>query len=316
MKIVAIDSYTLNPGDLNWDALYALGEFITYDRTPPLLIVERSKDADIILTNKAPLVKTTIDNLPKLKLINVTATGYDIIDLIAAKQKGVTVCNVPAYGTASVAQHAFALILELTNQVGLHAASTASGKWQQSEDWCYTVSPIMELKGKTLGIVGFGNIGQQMANVANAFEMNVIYYSLHEKETAKAKYTNLDTLFTESDIISLHCPLTKNNYQFVNSHLLKLMKRSAFLINTSRGLLINEQDLTDALNNNNIAGAALDVLSSEPPMIHNPLISAKNCIVTPHNAWISKEARQRILDTTISNINAFLKGYPANVINK
>ena len=316
MKIVALDSHTLNPGDLDWHDLAALGKLTTYDRTRAELITERSRDADIILTNKVPINKTVIDSLPELKLINVTATGYDIIDVIAAKQKGVIVCNVPAYGTASVAQHAFALLLELTNHVGRHAASTASGRWERSEDWCFTEAPIMELMGKTLGIVGFGNIGQQMANIASAFGMNVIYYSLHKKETAIAKFTDLETLFTESDVISLHCPLRKDNYQFVNGHLLKFMKKTAFLINTSRGSLIQEQDLANALNNNNLAGAALDVLSSEPPLSDNPLLITKNCIITPHNAWISKESRQRILDTTVININAFLKGSPVNVISK
>jgi len=314
MKIVVTDAYPLNPGDLNWQNMEGFGELIIYDRSPPELIIERSKDADIILTNKVRFAKDTLQELPQLKLINVLATGYDIIDIVAAKEKGITVCNVPAYGTASVAQQAFALLLELTNHVGRHAASTAAGRWQQSEDWCYTEAPIMELSGKTMGIVGFGNIGQRTALIANAFGMDVIYHSLHEKEFAGAKLTSLKTLFTESDIISLHCPLRKDNYQFVNKGLLQLVKQSAFLINTSRGQLINERDLADALNNNRIGGAALDVLSTEPPGADNPLLSAKNCIITPHNAWMSKEARQRIMDITANNIHAFLNGNPVNVV--
>jgi glycerate dehydrogenase len=315
MRIVVTDAYPLNPGDLTWESISALGKLITYDRTPAGLIIERSKDADIILTNKVPFSKDILDELAELKLINVLATGYDIIDINAAKQKGVTVCNVPAYGTASVAQHAFALLLELTNHTGLHAASTAAGKWQQSEDWCYTESPIMELSGKTFGIVGFGNIGQQTAKIAKAFGMNVIYYSLSKKETTIANPSDLETLFTESDVISLHCPLRKDNHQFVNRHLLQMMKSTAFLINTSRGQLIHEQDLADALNNAHIAGAALDVLSAEPPRPDNPLLTARNCIITPHNAWMSKEARQRILDITVNNIEAFLNGTPVNVVS-
>lgn len=316
MRIVITDAYPLNPGDLDWEMISTLGELTVYDRTPAELITERSKEADIILTNKVSFTRNILIELPQLKLINVLATGYDIIDIIAAKEKGITVCNVPAYGTASVAQHAFALLLELTNHAGKHAASTAAGKWQHSKDWCYTESPIMELSAKTFGIVGFGNIGQQTARIADAFGMNVIYCSAHKKETAIGQYADAETLFTESDVVSLHCPLRKDTFQFVNQHLLQLMKSAAFLINTSRGQLIQEQDLADALNNNGIAGAALDVLSAEPPHPDNPLLTAKNCIITPHNAWMSKEARQRILNATATNIQAFLNGAPVNVVNK
>ncbi len=269
MKIAVTDAWPFNPGDLNWEHITAFGELIVYDRTPAELIIERCKEADIILTNKVPFTKDILTRLPQLKLINVLATGYDIIDIIAAKEKGITVCNVPAYGTASVAQHAFALLLELTNHTGRHAAFTAAGKWQQSEEWCHTEAPIMELSGKTFGIVGFGNIGQQTARIANAFGMNIIYYSGHKKETAIAQYTGLEALFIESDVVSLHCPLRKDNHQFVNRDLLQLMKPAAFLINTARGQLIQEQDLADALNKDSIAGAALDVLSAEPPRSDN-----------------------------------------------
>lgn len=316
MKIIVADGYTLNPGDLTWEKIAALGELKVYDRTPAELIIERCKDAEIILTNKVPFSKETLTLLPKLQLISVLATGYNIIDVIAASEKRTAVCNVPAYGTASVAQHTLALLLELTNHVGRNATSTAAGKWQQSKDWCYTEAPIMELSGKTIGIVGYGNIGQQTARIAQVFGMKVIYYNTHKKETELAEYTPLQDLFIESDIVSLHCPLKPDNYQFVNKQLLQLMKPSAFLINTARGQLIHEQDLADALKNNTIGGAALDVLSVEPPRPDNPLLRAKNCIITPHNAWMSREARQRIMEVTSTNIEAFLNGIPQNVVNK
>lgn len=316
MVLIVTDAYPLNLGDLSWEGIAACGELVVYDRTPAELIIERCKEADIVLTNKVPFGIETLAALPQLKLINVLATGYDIIDTITAKEKGITVCNVPAYGTASVAQHAFALLLELTNHTARNAAFTAAGKWQQSNDWCYTEAPIMELSNKTFGIVGFGHIGQQAARIAYAFGMKVIYYSPHEKETTIGQYTDLKSLFAQSDIVSLHCPLKKDNNQFVNRHLLQLMKSTAFLINTSRGQLIQEHDLADALNNDTIAGAALDVLSSEPPKADNPLLTAKNCIITPHNAWMSKESRQRVMEITASNIDAFLKGAPENVVNK
>jgi glycerate dehydrogenase len=315
MNIVVIDGYTLNPGDLNWNAIEQYGTLTIYDRTLVADVVERCKDADIVLTNKVPFDWNAINNLPKLKLIGVTATGYNIIDITAAKEQGITVCNVPAYGTASVAQQTFALILELTNHTGIHAQSVAQGEWERSKDFAYTKAPLIELAGKTLGIVGLGNIGEQAARIATAFGMKVIYNTPFEKDTTIAQYADMKTLFAESDIVSLHCPLKPDNHQFVNQSLLQSMKPSAFLINTARGQLINEQDLADALNNGIIAGAGLDVLSAEPPSSNNPLLSAKNCIITPHIAWITKEARMRIMDVTVRNIEAFLEGRVVNKVN-
>ena len=315
MKIVVTDGYALNPGDLSWKPIEELGELKVYDRTTAEFVYARCKDAEIILTNKTEIDKTTIEKLPLLRLISVLATGYNIVDTVAAKNRNIIVCNVPAYGTASVAQHTFALILELTNHISIHAMSVANGKWQQSPDYSYSIRPLIELSGKTLGIVGMGNIGQQTARIAKAFGMKVIYYSRHDKKTNLGEYTDLETLFANSDIVSLHCPLTPENKEFVNASLLKLMKPSGYIINTSRGQLINERDLADALNTNLIAGAALDVLSKEPPQDDNPLLKAGNCVITPHNAWSTKEARQRIIDTTADNMRAFLKDHPQHVVN-
>lgn len=315
VKIVVTDGYTLNPGDLSWEQIETFGELIVYDRTPNELIVERCREADIVLTNKVPFNEATIVQLPRLKMIGVLATGYNVINMQAMRKKGIIVCNVPAYGTASVAQHTFALILELTNQVGKHAASVAAGEWTNARDWCYQKSTITELAGKTLGIVGWGNIGQQTARIAQAFGMQVLYYNPSKKEQAFAPWVDLPALFAQSDIVSLHCPLKPDNAEFVNNELLQVMKPSAYLINTSRGQLINEAHVAEALNDNRIAGAALDVLSTEPPLPDNPLLTAKNCIITPHNAWISKEARQRIMDITAENIKSFLNNKPIHVVS-
>ena len=313
-KIVVTDGYTLNPGDLSWKQIEALGELTVYERTKPNEIIERCKDAAIVLTNKVPFSEATLAQLPNLKMIGVTATGYNIIDVQAAAQKGIVVSNVPAYGTASVAQHTIALLLELTNQVGKHAASVAAGGWVKSPDFSYQLSPVTELAGKTLGIVGWGNIGQQTARIAQALGMELLYHNPSKKENAFAPWASLPDLFAKSDFISLHCPLKPENTGFVNNELIGVMKPSACIINTSRGPLINEQHLADALNSNRIAGAALDVLSTEPPPPDNPLLTAKNCIITPHNAWISKEARQRVMDVTIENVAGFLKGEPVNKV--
>jgi glycerate dehydrogenase len=291
MKIVVTDGYALNPGDLSWDPIQQYGELIVYERTPHDLIGERCKDADIVLSNKTPLNREIIERLSQLKLISVLATGYNVIDIEAARSRGVIVCNVPAYGTASVAQHAFALILLLTNHAALHVDSVKNGEWQRSPDWGYAKRPLTELAGKTLGIVGMGNIGQQTARIAIAFGMKVIYYSRHDKQTSLGEYTDIQTVFSNSDFISLHCPLTPDNKEFVNKKMIQRMKPTAYLINTARGQLINENDLTEALNSNIIAGAALDVLSQEPPEDENPLLKAKNCVITPHNAWMTKRSK-------------------------
>jgi len=315
MKIVVVDGYTLNPGDLSWNMLSALGELMVYDRTPIELIVERCKEATIVLTNKVPFSKETLAALPNLKYISVLATGYNIIDTAAAKEQAVLVSNVPGYGTASVAQHVFSLLLEITNHTGKNARWSAEGNWQDCADFCYTVAPITELQGKTMGIVGFGNIGQNVASIAIAFGMQVIYFNPSIKSTGIGTQVTLDEVFEQADFISLSCPLTATNQAFVNEALINKMKPSSYLINTARGQLINESDLATALNQNTIAGAALDVLSKEPPPANNPLLTAKNCIITPHVAWISTEARKRILSITASNILSYINGSVSNCVN-
>lgn len=315
MKIVVADGFVLNPGDISWQLIDALGELVVYDRTPPELMLERCSGADIILTNKTPVTKTLIAACPNLKMIGVLATGYNIVDVAAAKEKGIVVCNVPAYATAAVAQYVFSLLLSLTNHIHLHNASVKAGEWVNNKDWSYSKAPILELAGKTMGIVGLGNIGRQTALIAEAFGMKVVYYSRHKKQDAgNAEYASLEEVFAKSDVVSLHCPLQADNNQFVNTTLLHSMKPTALFINTARGQLVNEQDLADALNNNIIAGAALDVLSKEPPAADNPLLSAKNCIITPHLAWNTKEARLRVMQTTADNIKAFTSGKPINAV--
>ena len=316
MKIVVTDGYALNPGDLSWDPISKFGDLEIFDRTSPVEIFERCMEADIILSNKTEFNKENIDRLHTVKLISVLATGYNVIDINAAKNKGIIVCNVPAYGTNSVAQHTFALILELSNKISLHISSVANGEWQHSPDYSYSKKPLIELSGKTLGIIGLGHIGKQTARLASAFGMKVIYNSRHDKHTNLGEFKSIEDVFKESDFITLHCPLTDTNSEFVNNELLRLMKPGAYLVNTARGQLVNERDLAEALNNNRIAGAALDVLSKEPPDDSNPLLKAQNCFITPHNAWSTKEARQRIIDTTVENIRAFLEGHPNNVVNK
>lgn len=315
MKIVVTDGYTVNPGDLDWSGIQQFGEWTYYERTAPEQIVERCQEAEIVITNKTPFNKETLAQLPALKFIGVTATGYNIIDTAAARERNITVCNVPAYGTYSVAQHTFALILEITNHVALHANSVKQGDWVKAADWCYTKAPLTELAGKIIGIVGMGNIGEQVGRFAIAFGMGVIFTSAHKKEMSFATYLSMQEVFKHADFVTLHLPLKSDNAQFVNKDLLSLMKPTAWLINTARGQLINEADLANALNNDRIAGAALDVLSVEPPKPDNPLLKAKNCIITPHNAWVSREARGRILNVTVQNIKAFREGKPQNMVN-
>jgi len=314
MRIVVIDAHTLNPGDLSWKDLNNYGDVTMYDRTPAEQIAERCKDAEIILTNKVPISAGTIDAAKELKLICVTATGYNIVDVAAAGKRNIPVCNVPNYGTSSVAQHTFALILELANRVGVNSLAVSQGEWERSPDFCFSKGRITELQYKTIGIIGLGKIGTQVARLAAAFEMRVIYYNQKKKENNLAAYVDLDDVFSEGDIVSLHCPLTKDNNQFVNHHLLSKMKPSAWLINTSRGQLINEKHLADALNADRLGGAAVDVLSVEPPPPTNPLLRAKNCIVSPHTAWMSLEARTRILTITLQNIDCYRKGKPQNLV--
>lgn len=314
MQIIVTDGYTLNPGDLSWDAFKTLGEWILYDRTPENEVASRCAGASVIITNKTPVNRATIEAAKNLKLIAVTATGYNIVDTVAAREKGIAVCNVPEYGTDSVAQHTFALLLETANRTGLNARSVKEGDWAKSIDWCYSLAPLIELKDKILGIVGFGRIGQRTAELARAFGMRILFYGGRDRPDW-ARAVSLNELFEQSDWISLHCPVKADNQGFVNRDLLSRMKKTAFLINTSRGQLINEADLADALNKGIIAGAALDVLSKEPPPATNPLLTASNCVITPHVAWSSFEARKRLMQTTYENVAAALAGKPQNVVN-
>lgn len=314
MKIVITDGFTLNPGDLSWEKFETLGEVQYYDRTAHHEIRDRVKNADIIVTNKTPISAEVMQNCKSLKVIAVTATGYNVVDVAAAKAMKVLVCNVPEYGTHSVAQHAIALLLELANRIGLNDQSVQSGEWSSSVDWSYSKAPIVELKDKVLGIVGMGRIGNQTANIAEALGMKIIFFR-GRPATNNAKKVSLENLFMESDFISLHCPLRPDNEKFVNRELLTLMKPTAFLINTSRGQLIDEEALASALKAKSLAGATLDVLSKEPPPKDHPLIGLKNCIITPHTAWLSKEARSRILETSIENIKKALAGAPQNVVS-
>lgn len=315
-KIVTLDGYTLNPGDLSWLPIEAHGDFEQYDRTPKDQIVERAKEATILLVNKIILDQATLSALPKLQCICVTATGYNNIDLATAAAKGIVVCNAVGYGTSSVAQHVFALTLGLINQVETYHQSVKKGDWSNCPDFYYTLQPIMELAGKTMGIYGLGKIGQKVADLALAFDMQVLATHKHPERDAKAGVTfvDLETLFTESDIISLHAPLTSKNEGIVNTKLLSKMKPTAYLINTGRGGLINESDLKAALQAGHLAGAGLDVLSVEPPVDGNTLFDAPNCIITPHIAWATQAARQRLMNITAQNIAAFLEGNPQNVV--
>jgi glycerate dehydrogenase len=316
MKIVILDGYTLNPGDLSWDELKAIGECEIYGHTPAEQTVERARNAEIILTNKVVLDSKTINSLDKLRYIGVLATGYNIIDVAAARERGITVTNVPSYGTASVAQMTFAIILELANRVGHHSETVRAGRWSKSQHFCYWDHPLIELEGLTIGIVGFGRIGQAVANIAAGFGMKILAAgkSMRTSPVAGVTMTDLDTVFRKSDIVSLHCPLTEENRGFVNAHRLSMMRKNAFLINTSRGLLIDEKALADALDSGMIAGAGLDVLSIEPPKPDNPLFSAKNCFITPHISWATLSARERLMKIAIDNLRSFIEGNPENMV--
>lgn len=318
MKIVVLDGYTLNPGDLSWDSLEALGEVQIYDRTPPELTVERSRGANVILTNKTVLSAKTIRDLPDLKYIGVLATGYNVVDLPAAHEQNIAVTNIPAYSTPSVAQMVFALLFELCLQVGRHSEAVRSGKWSSSADFSFTLSPLIEITGKTLGIVGYGGIGREVAALADAFGMKVLVTgsgkTAYSPEPNRS-FVSLPELLAESDIVTLHCPLTPETKGLINRSALSRMKPTAMLINTSRGPVIVEEDLATALNEERLYGAALDVLSQEPPASDNPLLQARNCVITPHIAWASKEARTRLMDQAVRNLEAFTQGHPIHVVN-
>jgi glycerate dehydrogenase len=318
MKIVVLDGYTLNPGDLSWEGLEKLGELTVYDRTPADKVLERSADAEIIFTNKTPLGGEVLSQLPNLKFIGVLATGYNIIDTDTAKKNGVIVTNVPGYSTASVVQLTFALLLELTLHVQRHSDSVMDGKWARSADFCFWDFPLIELADKTIGIIGFGSIGEKVADVATAFGMNVIGSKRHPTDQSHRKnfkWADIPELLAESDVVSIHTPLSPETKGLMNKDMIGLMKPTAFLLNTSRGPLVVDQDLADALNSGQIAGAGIDVLSTEPPSADNPLFSAKNCLITPHIAWATKEARTRLMAITVDNLSQFISGSPVNVVN-
>ena len=315
MQIVVLDGYTLNPGDLSWAELEQLGKCKIYDRTPAEEVVQRCQGARVALTNKTVIDNQIMEQLPQLKYIGVLATGYNVVDTEVARQRGIVVTNVPTYGTDSVAQMVFAHLLNLTQHVSEHAESVRKGEWAESQDFCYWKFPLVELSGLTMGLVGLGRIGAATAKIAQAFGMRVIGHDVAQFDIDGVEQVDVSHLFAESDVVSLHCPLTDDNEGFVNRSLLGSMKEGAFLINTSRGPLIDEAALAEALNAGKLAGAGLDVLSTEPPKPDNPLLTAKNCYITPHIAWATRAARNRLMEIACHNICAFTKGEKVNVIN-
>lgn len=314
MRICILDGYTTNPGDLSWDWLGNYGEYTVYDRTPAELTEERAKGCEIVITNKTPLRKELLEKLDNLKYIGLLSTGYNIVDWEYCKEKGIPVCNVPTYSTSAVAQLTFSLILEHTNAVSLHSASVHSGEWSNSKDFCYWKTPLSELDGKTLGIIGFGKIGKAVAKIASAFGMKILVSTNHPAPFDNVDFCEKEELLKKSDFVTLHCPLTPSTEGMVNKEFLAKMKNSAILINTSRGQVINENDLADALKNGIIAGAGLDVLSVEPPRSGNPLLGLPNCFITPHIAWAGFETRERLMGVVRDNVDAFMNGNPQNVV--
>lgn len=315
MKIVILDGYTENPGDLSWSGFEALGELTVYERTPSDKIIERIGDAEIVYTNKTPLTRQTITGCPNIKFIGTLSTGYNVVDIDAAKERGIPVSNIPTYGTAAVGQFAIALLLEICHHIGHHNNAVHEGKWQNNIDWCFWDYPLIELAGKTLGIIGYGRIGQTTARIAKALGMNVIAYDTNASAGTE-EYVSIDELYKRADVISLHCPLFPSTEGIINKESISKMKDGVIIINTSRGPLIVEKDLADALNSGKVYAAGVDVVSSEPISADNPLLSAKNCFITPHIAWASKESRQRLMDIAVSNLAAYIDGHPENVVNK
>ena len=320
MKIVVLDGYTENPGDLSWEELGKLGELTVYDRTSftdEAEAIARIGDAEIVFTNKTPITRKVLDACPGIRFISLLATGYNCVDYVCAREKGIPVANVPTYGTASVGQFAIALLLEICHHIGHHDASVHAGNWERCADWCYWDYPLIELDGKTMGIIGFGRIGQTTGRIARAMGMEVLAYDSHPSDAGRAiaEYVDLDALLARSDVVALHCPLFPETEGIINRETIAKMKDGAILLNNSRGPLVVEQDLADALNAGKLAAAGLDVVSTEPIRGDNPLLKAKNCIITPHISWAPKESRQRIMDCAVSNVKAFLAGSPVNVVN-
>ncbi len=317
MKLVILDGYTENPGDLSWDGLRELAEVTVYDRTSltdPAQTIARIADAEIVLTNKTPLPRAVFEACPNIKMVGVLATGYNVVDIACARERGIPVCNVPAYGTASVSQYAIALLLEACHNIGHHSDAVHAGRWASCPDWCFWDYPLIELEHKTIGIIGFGRIGQSTGRIAKALGMRVLAYDVFPTDAGRAvgEYVELDTLLAASDVIALHCNLTPENEKIICRENIAKMKDGVILVNNARGQLVAEQDLADALNSGKVAAAALDVVSTEPIRSDNPLLQAKNCILTPHISWAPIESRQRILDCTIRNVRQFLSGTPEN----
>lgn len=320
MKIVVLDGYAENPGDLSWDELGRLGELTVYDRTSltnEAEAIARIGDAEVVLTNKTPITKKVFDACPGMKFISLLSTGYNVVDYVYAKERGIPVTNVPTYGTTSVSQFSIALLLEICHHIGHHDSSVHAGNWANCQDWCYWDYPLIELEGKTIGIIGFGRIGQAEGRIAKALGMKVLAYDLYPSDSGReiAEYVDLDALYARSDVITLHCNLTPENTGMINRKTIARMKDGVILINNARGQLIHEQDVADALNSGKIAAAGLDVVYTEPICSDNPLLKAQNCIITPHISWAPKESRQRIMDCAVANVKAYLKGTPINVVN-
>ena len=320
MKIVILDGYTENPGDLSWAEMEKFGELVVYDRTPvnDAAVIERIRDADVVYTNKTPVSRASIESSPNLKFIGVLATGYNIVDVAAAKERGIPVSNIPTYGTAAVGQFAIAMLLEICHHVAHHSEAVHEGRWESCPDWCFWDYPLIELAGKTMGIIGFGRIGQTTGKIASALGMKVLAYDTFVNEAARSigEYVDLDTLLKESDVIALHCPLFPETQGIINKNTIAKMKDGVIILNNSRGQLVVEQDLADALNSGKVYAAGLDVVSTEPIRGDNPLLKAKNCLITPHISWAPKESRQRLMDIAIANLKSFVEGSPINVVNK
>lgn len=320
MKIVILDGYTENPGDLSWEGFAELGELTVYDRTPindEAEIIRRINDAWAVITNKTPISRTTLDQCPGVKYIGVLATGYNVVDIAAAREKDIPVCNIPTYGTTAVAQFTIALLLEICHHIGAHSDAVHKGEWTNNPDWCFWKYPLIELAGKTMGIIGFGRIGQNTARIARALGMDILAYDEFPNDSGKelAAYVELDRLFKKSDVISLHCPLFPATMGIINQESIAKMKDGVIILNTSRGPLIQEADLKAALNSGKVAAAGLDVVSAEPIPADSPLLAAQNCIITPHIAWAPKESRARLMDIAVENLRAFITGQPVNVVN-
>jgi glycerate dehydrogenase len=318
MKIVILDGYTENPGDLSWEGFEKLGDLTVYDRTPGEKIIERIGSAEAVIVNKTPIDKKVLEACPTIKYVGVLATGYNVVDTNAAKEKGIVVCNIPTYGTDAVGQFAIALLLEICHHAQHHSNAVHEGRWENNKDWCFWDYPLIELAGKKMGVIGFGRIGQTTGRIAKALGMEVIAYDEYESDAGRelAQYVSLDKLFADADVISLHCPLFPSTQGMINKENIAKMKDGVIIINNSRGPLVNEADLAEALNSGKVYAAGLDVVSTEPIKGNNPLLKAKNCIITPHISWAPKESRKRLMDIAVNNLAAFIAGKPINVVNK